>query len=79
MADLVRVRTESGDEINVNRSIAERHSLEILDESAWKAHNSPRRATRKGGRPVKKKTTVAEAAAAKSAASKPASTEGEAK
>jgi hypothetical protein len=79
MADLVRVRTESGAEVNVNESIAKRNNLEILDETAWKAFNTPRAATRNGGRRPKKKTTVAEAAAAKKAATEPAGTEGEAK
>lgn len=59
MADLVRVRTESGQEINVGRGFAERHDLTVLDEPALRGDGRPRRATRKNGRPNKPKTSVA--------------------
>lgn len=78
MADLVRARTEDGEEINVSRSLAERSPvLEVLDEPAWAAFNKPRHATRSGGRRAKPKTTVAKQAAAKKAVTESAGNEGD--
>lgn len=66
MAELVRVRTKTGVETNVSRSVAEKSSdLEILDEPAQVSFNKPRSATRTGGRRPKPHTTVAEAAGKK--------------
>lgn len=64
--ELVRVRV--GDvEKNMGRSLAEASSdVEILaNESPRNPDGSLRRETRKNGRPPKKKTTVAEAAASR--------------
>lgn len=67
MADLVRVRI-GGFEKNVGRSFAESNDLEVLDEPTANGDGSLRATTRKGGRPVKEKTTVAKQAAEKKAA-----------
>lgn len=67
MADLVRVRV-NGYEHNVGRAYAVAHDLEILDEPARDRLGYPRPTSRKGGRKVKPKTTVNEAAEAKKAA-----------
>jgi hypothetical protein len=68
MADeLVRVRI-GNIETNVGRVRAEKADLTILDESPYRGDGRPRRSTRKGGRPRKPKTSVAEKAAEKKAA-----------
>lgn len=68
MADeLVRVRI--GDiETNMGRVRAEKAGVEILDESARRPDGKLRRDTRKGGRPRKPKTSVAELVAEKRSA-----------
>lgn len=66
--DLVRARLDGGIEKNVSRAFATTHKLEVLDEPTTNRDGSPRPATRAGGRPVKKKTSVAKQAAAKKAA-----------
>lgn len=64
MSDLVRVRI--GDvEKNVGAPFAELFSLEVLDEPTRRPDGSLRPPTRANGRPMKPKTSVAEAAAAK--------------
>ncbi|WP_418060808.1 hypothetical protein [Pimelobacter simplex] len=66
--DLVRVRV--GDtEFNAGRSDAERRGLTVLDEPTHTRSGNPRPETRTGGRPVKPKTSVADKATAKKAAS----------
>ncbi|MCD4535643.1 hypothetical protein LRP67_16240 [Nocardioides sp. cx-169] len=67
MADLVRVRLD-GVEKNVGREFADAYDLEVLDESPYRGDGQLRPTTRKGGRPRKPKTTVADQAAAKKAA-----------
>jgi len=76
MADeLVRVRL--GDiEKNMGRSLAERtEGVEILDESPRKGDGTLRGTTRKDGRRMKPKTTVAESATAKKKAAAVAATD----
>lgn len=64
MSDLVRVRI--GDvEKNVGASFAELFSLEVLDEPTRRPDGSLRPPSRANGRPMKPKTSVADAAAAK--------------
>lgn len=67
MAELVRVRI-NGIEKNVGRGFAEAKGLDVLDEPTHRADGSLRGETRSGGRPAKKKTSVAKEAAAKKAA-----------
>jgi hypothetical protein len=67
MADLVRVRLD-GVEKNVGRVFAEKHGLDVLDESALRGDGQPRLSTREGGRRRKPKTSVAKKAAEKQAA-----------
>lgn len=65
MADLVRVLV-NGQEVNVSPAWAKARDLKVLEDEA--THNydgSVRRPTRKGGRQMKPKTSVAEQAAAK--------------
>lgn len=65
--ELVRVRI--GDtETTVSRARAETKGLDILDEPVTNRDGSKREDTRKGGRPRKQKTSVAAAAAKKTAA-----------
>lgn len=64
MSDLVRVRI--GDvEKNVGASFAELFGLEVLDEPTRRPDGSLRPPSRANGRPMKPKTSVADAAAAK--------------
>lgn len=68
MADLVRALVNN-QEVNVSRAWAEARELKTLDdEPTHNGDGTVRRTTRKGGRPMKKKTTVATEAAAKKAA-----------
>ena len=67
MADLVRVRL-NGIEKNVGASFAEHHGLEVLDEPARDGAGRLRAETRKNGRRIKPKTSVAKKAAANKAA-----------
>lgn len=64
MADLVRVRI-GGIEKNVGAGFAERLGLEVLDEPTRRPDGTFRPPSRAHGRPVKPKTSVADAAAAK--------------
>lgn len=64
MSELVRVRL-NGVEKTVGRAFAESNGLTVLDEPTHKGDGTLRATTRTGGRQVKKKTSVAEAAAAK--------------
>lgn len=50
---LVRVRLTNGRETNVGANWAEINGLEVLDEPTHRGDGTPRRATRKAGRPVK--------------------------
>lgn len=68
MSNLVRVRVD-GREFNVGRAYATAHQLTVLDEPAYTRDGQTRPASRAGGRPVKPKTSVAEAAAKKAAKS----------
>jgi hypothetical protein len=77
MSDLVRACLGSVEK-SVSRGLAERHDLKILDESAYRPDGRIRPTTRVGGRPKKPKTSVAESAAKKKAASRGASTPEEA-
>lgn len=65
MADLVRVRLENGVEKNVGAEFAKMLELEVLDEPTHRPDGSIRPPTRAHGRPVKRRTSVAKAAAAK--------------
>lgn len=71
MAELVRARI-GGFEKNVGRAYAEAHGLEVLDEPTHDRGGAPRPTTRKGGRPVKPKTTVSHEADKKAAVIEPA-------
>ena len=64
MPDIVRVR-EGDREYNTGRAFAEAHKLTILDEPARDRAGALRPVARAGGRKVKPKTSVAEAAAKK--------------
>jgi hypothetical protein len=65
MSDLVRVRA-NGVEFNAGRALAERKNWQVLDgEPTHRPDGRPRPTTRANGRPVKPKTSVAEAAAEK--------------
>jgi hypothetical protein len=69
MSDLVRVRI--GDiEKNVGAEFAEIYELEVLDEPIKNDDGTLRGETRKDGRPMKSRTSVAKSAADK--ADKPA-------
>lgn len=70
--DLVRARLENGVEKSVGREFAELVGLKVLDESAFNGDGTVREDTRKGGRPMKPKTTVAERATAKKTVAAPA-------
>jgi len=68
MAELVRARI-NGFEKNVGKAFAEStEGVEILDEPTATEDGSRRGTTRVGGRPVKKRTSVAKQAAEKKAA-----------
>lgn len=71
MPDLVRA-VVGAVEKNVGRAFAEAKGLEVLDQPTHTPDGRPRPATRRGGRPVKRKTTVATEAAAKKAVTEPA-------
>lgn len=77
MGDLVRVRLDNGVEKNVGRAFAERLGLTVLDEPALRGDGSPRKETRNGGRPMKKKTSATEAVAVKEMASAPVAIDAE--
>ena len=67
MADeLVRVRINEFEK-NVGKAFAEANGLKVLDEPTRNGDGTLRATTRVGGRPVKKKTSVATEAAAKKA------------
>lgn len=69
MADEL-VRAHIGDRIkNVGAAFAQKHGLEVVEESPLRGDGSLRPETRGNGRRVKRKTTVAQEAAAKEAAS----------
>lgn len=68
MADeLVRVRINEFEK-NVGKAFAKVVGLKVLDEPTRNGDGTLRATTRVGGRPVKKKTSVATEAAAKKAA-----------
>lgn len=73
MSDLVRARLENGNEKSVGREFAALVELEVLDESPYNGDGTVRPETRKGGRQVKPKTTVAKKASAKAQVAAPAS------
>ena len=64
-----RIRTESGYEASVNRAYAESVGAEILDAPAMNLRGRPLPASRKDGRPVKRRTSVNEEAARRATAS----------
>jgi hypothetical protein len=64
----VRVRLPNGYETSVSEVHAQSEGLEILDAPATNLRGKPLPATRKNGRPKKKRTSVAQAAAKKAAA-----------
>jgi hypothetical protein len=64
----VRVRLPNGHETSINGDFARSEGLEILDAPATNLRGKPLPATRKNGRPKKKRTSVAQAAAKKAAA-----------
>lgn len=62
------VRAVIGDqEVNVSPQYADAKGLEVLAESIYADDGSLKPATRRGGRPMKPKTSVAKAAAEKAA------------
>lgn len=64
------VRAVIGDsEVNVSPEYAEAHGLEVLDESIYTDDGRLRPTTRRGGRPVKPRTSVADATKEKAAKS----------
>lgn len=70
MSELVRVRLENSQgvvEKSVSPLFAEANGLTVLDGPGRSADGRARPTTRANGRPAKKKTSVAEAAAAKEA------------
>lgn len=71
MSELVRVRL-NGFEKSVGKNFAESNGLEVLDEPARHQDGRVRATTRTKGRPVKPRTSVAEAAAAKKETQAPA-------
>ena len=64
----VRVRLPNGHETSINEDFARSEGLEILDAPATNLRGKPLPATRKNGRPKKKRTSVAQAVAKKAAA-----------
>lgn len=67
------VRAVIGDqEVTVSAAYAAAHDLEVVDQPTHRADGRAVPATRRGGRPVKPKTSVAKQAAAKKAAAKSA-------
>lgn len=78
MADeFVRIRNENGMESTLSVAfVAGREGVEILDEPATNTWGRPLPATRRNGRPAKKRTTVKKAAAKKAAAATPTTTGG---
>lgn len=61
MSDLVRVRA-NGREFNTGRANAARKGWEVLNQPTHQRDGRPRPETRRSGRPLKPKTTVAKAA-----------------
>lgn len=71
MAELVRVLVND-QEVNVSAAWAEARGLTVLaGEATHNPDGTVRRPTRKGGRAIKPKTTVAEKAAGKTGAAAP--------
>lgn len=65
----VRVRNENGYESTLSAAyVAGLEGVEVLDEPATNTWGRPLPATRRNGRPAKKRTTVKKAAADKAAA-----------
>jgi hypothetical protein len=64
----VRVRLPNGHEISIDEGRARSVGYEVLDVPATNLRGKPLPATRKNGRPKKKRTSVAQAAAKKAAA-----------
>lgn len=71
MSEIVRA-VHKGRQSNMSRFFAERLDAKVVDEPTHNADGSPRGITTAAGRPVKKKTTVDEASAAKKAVTEPA-------
>lgn len=72
------VRVVIGDvETNVGRAYAKKHGLSVLDGEPTHRDDGRQRPDTRRGRPVKPKTTVAEAAAVKNGGGFSAPTEGE--
>lgn len=74
MRNLVRVRHNDMC-FNVGASLAAARGYEVLEESAYGVDGQPRPVTRGNGRPRKPKTSVAEKAAEKKAATESADTD----
>lgn len=66
-----RVRLENGHEHSINEEFARANGLQILDKPATNRRGRPLPATRKNGRPKKRRTTVKKAAAIKAEAAPP--------
>jgi hypothetical protein len=64
----VRVRLPNGHEISTDEDRARSAGYEVLDAPATNLRGKPLPATRKNGRPKKKRTSVAQAVAKKAAA-----------
>lgn len=73
MRNLVRVRHDDMC-FNVGAALAAAEGYEVLDESAYGAGGEPKPVTRGNGRPRKTRTSVAEKAAEKKAATESADT-----
>lgn len=62
---LVRVRLDTGMELNLGADYAADNGLTVLDESAYKGDGTPRPPTRRNGRRNKPRTSVSNEAARK--------------
>lgn len=72
--EFVRVRTSNGYEATLSQLYVDgiKGDVEVLDEPATNSWGRPLAATRRNGRPAKRRTTVKKAAAKKATASRKA-------
>lgn len=73
MPEFVRVRTENGMEATLSESYAKSVGAEIIDADATNVRGEPLAASRRDGRPPKRRTSVKKEAAKKTATKKAAS------
>jgi len=67
MTDFVRVSLPNGHEATFGRAYAEANDLDVIDAPATNSRGLPLPASRKDGRPAKRKTSVSKEAAKKAA------------